>query len=160
MDETILQRLVDRLDIQDTLTTYAAAIDDGRWETVRSVFADDATAVYDKDSGLLQGGDAIVAWLKGATVDLDWQHHMVSVYGVEIDGDEATALIYLLSHQTVVGVADQTRMMTSKYRNKLRRVDGRWRISVLDLQVGWYEERDFPQVTEHQATTTDEEISA
>jgi uncharacterized protein (TIGR02246 family) len=145
MDEAQLQRLVDRLDIQDALTTYAASIDDGDFEKVRAVFADDATAIYDKDSGPLQGGDTIVAWLKAATADLDWQHHMISVYGVEIDGDQAAALIYLLSHQTVVGAPHQTRMMTSKYRNKLRRVDGRWRISDLDLEVGWFEERDYKQ---------------
>ncbi len=155
MDEAKLQRLVDRLDIHDTITTYAAAIDAGDFATVRAVFADDATARYDVDSGLLQGGDAIVEWLKGATADLDWQHHMVSIYGVEIDGDEATALIYLLSHQTVIGVPHETRMMTSKYRNVLRRIDGRWRISVLDLEVGWYEQRTYineaKTVKEHSA---------
>jgi hypothetical protein len=160
MDEAHLQGLVDRLDIQDTLTTYASSIDDGDFDTVRTVFADDATALYDKDSGLLTGGDEIVVWLKAATADLDWQHHMISVYGVEIDGDEATALIYLLSHQTVRGVPDQTRMMTSKYRNRLRRVEGRWRISALDLQVGWYEQRDFPQALRNQPADTDQEASA
>lgn len=160
MDEANLQRLVDRLDIQDTLTTYAASIDDGDFDTLRTVFADDASALYDKDSGLLRGGDEIVAWVKHATADLDWQHHMISVYGVEIDGDEAKALVYLLSHQTVVGVPNQTRMMTSKYRNQLRRVDGRWRISKLDLRVGWYEQRDFPQAVSSQAADTDQEISA
>ena len=146
MEETTLQRLVDRLDIQDTLTTYASSIDDGDFEAVRSTFTDDATAVYDRDSGLLEGGDAIVAWLKAATADLDWQHHMISVHGVELKGDEATALVYLLSHQTVLGTPHQTRMMTSKYRNKLRRDhDGRWRISALVLEVGWFEERDYKQ---------------
>ena len=160
MDEATLQRLVDRLDIQDTLTTYASSIDAGEFETLRTVFADDATAVYDKDSGPLEGGDAIVAWVKNAVSDLDWQHHMISVQGVEISGDSATALIYLVSHQTVVGAPNQTRMMTSKYRNKLRRVAGRWVISALDLQVGWYEERDFPQAASNQEATTDQEISA
>ena len=146
MDEATLQRLVDRLDIQDALTTYAAAIDAGDFATLRSVFTEDATALYDKDSGQLRGGDNIVAWVKDATADLDWQHHMISIYGVDIDGDHATAPIYLLSHQTVVGSPHQTRMMTSKYRNKLRRDhDGRWRLSDLDLEVGWFEERDYKQ---------------
>lgn len=146
MDEATLQRLVDRLDIQDALTTYAAAIDAGDFATLRTVFTDDATALYDKDSGQLRGGDNIVAWVKDATADLDWQHHMISIYGVDIDGDRATALVYLLSHQTVVGSPHQTRMMSSKYRNKLRRDhDGRWRLSDLDLEVGWFEERDYKQ---------------
>jgi hypothetical protein len=159
MDEATLQRLVDRLDIQDTLTRYASSIDAREFDKLRTVFADDATALYDKDSGPLYGGDAIVAWVKGAVDDLDWQHHMISVQGVELDGDEASALIYLVSHQTVAGAPNQTRMMTSKYRNKVRRVAGRWVISTLELEVGWYEERDFPQAASEQATT-EQEISA
>ena len=105
MDEATLQRLVDRLDIQDTLTRYAS--DDRRGGLRRPsarCFADDATRTLRHGQRVLEGGDAIVAWMKDATADLDWQHHMVSVYGVDIDGDEATALIYLLSHQTVIGV--------------------------------------------------------
>lgn len=161
MDEATLQRLVDRLDIQDALTTYAAAVDEGDFDTLRTVFTDDATAVYDKDSDLLEGGDAIVAWVRDATADLDRQHHMISVYGVRIDGDEATALVYLLSHQTVVGAPHRTRMMTSKYRNRLRRDAGRWRICDLRLHVDWYEERDFPQaVTQDHSPMAAEEATA
>lgn len=145
MDTAHLQRLVDRLAIQDTLTTYASAIDVGDFATLRTVFTDDATALYDRDSGPLVGGDTILTWVETATAPLGWQHHMISVYGVEIEGDEATALIYLLSHQTMSDAPDQIRMMTSKYRNRLRREGDRWRICALELEVGWYEERTFAQ---------------
>jgi len=144
-DAATLQRLVDRLDIQDTLTKYAATIDVKDFVGLRTCFADDATAIYDVDSDLLQGADEILAWLADAIAQLDWQHHMISIYGVDIDGDEATALIYLLSHQTVIGVPNETRMMTSRYHNKLSRRDGRWLISDLRLEVGWYEERSPKQ---------------
>lgn len=154
-----MQRLVDRLDIQDTLTTYASAIDDGDFATVRGVFADDATAVYDKDSDLLSGGDAVVAWLRAATGNLDWQHHLVSIYGVTIDGDESSALVYLLSHQSVIGTPHQIRMMSSKYRFQLRRVSGQWRISDVRLKVGWYEERDFEQGVVDLRPDTETELS-
>jgi SnoaL-like domain len=151
VDDAIVQRLVDRLDIEDTLTRYATTIDAGEFDGLRTCFTDDARARYGAESEWLEGGDAIVAWIKGATEDLDWQHHMVSVYGVDIEGDAATALMYLLSHQTVIGVPDETRMMTSKYRNTLRRTGGGWRMSELDLEVGWYEERS--NVKEKELTT-------
>jgi hypothetical protein len=142
MDEARLQRLVDRLDIQDLLTTYAATIDVQDGAGLRPCFADDARARYGRETEWLEGGDEICAWIKGATEDLGWQHHLISVYGVEIEGDEAKALIYLTSHQQVAGVTDSIRMMTSRYHNVLRRIDGQWKIAVLDLEVGWYEERN------------------
>ena len=151
MDEATLQRLVDRLDIQDTLTRYATTIDAGDFDGLRGCFADDASARYETENEWIHGGDAIVTWIKGATADLDWQHHMVSVLGVEVVGDEASAVIYLLSHQTVIGVPDQIRMMTSKYRNRLRRSHDGWKISELDLEVGWYEERSNVKAKEFSA---------
>jgi hypothetical protein len=151
VDEATVQRLVDRLDIQDTLTRYAATIDAGEFDDLRTCFTDDARARYGVETEWLEGGDTILAWLREATADLDWQHHLVSVYGVDIVGDQATVLMYLLSHQTVIGVPNETRMMTSKYRNTLRRSDGRWQISQLDLEVGWYEERSNVKTKEFSA---------
>ena len=37
------------------------------------------------------------------TKDKAWQHHKLTVYHVDIDGDEARALTYHTSHQTTVG---------------------------------------------------------
>lgn len=139
--EATLQRLVDRLDVQDALTTYAAAIDVKDFAALRTVLSDDVRARYGRDEVWIDGADAVMAFIEHGVRDLDWQHHMLSVYGVDIVGDEATALVYLLSHQTVLGAPGTTRMMTSRYRNRLRREPGGWRISVLDLDVGWYEER-------------------
>ena len=145
MDEVILQRLVDRLDIEDVLTRYPATIDVKDFAGLRPLLTDDARARYGVGEPWMEGGDTIAAWIEGAVEDLDWQHHMVSVYEVQVDGDEAKALVYLLSHQTVTAVPDQVRMMTSRYRYRLRRTAGAWRISELDLEVGWYEERNANQ---------------
>lgn len=156
MDDATVQGLVDRLAVQDVLTRYAAACDTKDFTTLRTLFADDARARYGHTppsaslpdalvQPWMEGGDVIVDWMEEGVANLDWQHHMVSVYSVDIDGDEARTLTYLLSHQTVIGVPDEIRMMTSRYRNTLRRVDGRWRIAELDLEVGWYEERNANQ---------------
>jgi ketosteroid isomerase-like protein len=142
VDEATLQRLVDRLDIQDTLTMYATASDAKDFANLRACFTDDARARYGVESDWLEGGDEIVAWLEGAFAPLDWGHHLVSVYGVDLDGDQATALMYLLSHQTVSGTPDEVLSMTAKYRNTLRRSSGGWQISQLDLEIGWFEQRN------------------
>jgi len=139
--ESTVQRLVDRLDIQDTMTMYATASDAKDFDALRACFTDDARARYGSGSEWLEGGDVIVEWLKGAFAPLDWGHHLVSVYGVDIHEDDATALMYLLSHQTVTGAPNEVISMTCKYRNTLRRSGGRWQISTLDLEIGWSEQR-------------------
>jgi len=142
VDEATLQRLVDRLDIQDAMTTYAAASDAKDFDRLRACFTDDARARYGAESEWLEGGDVIVAWLQAQFAPLDWGHHLVSVYGVDVEGDQATALMYLLSHQTVSGSPTEILSMTAKYRNALRRSDDGWRISQLDLEIGWFEARN------------------
>ena len=141
MDDAQLQRVVDRLDIQDTLTTYATACDAKDFAALRGCFTDDARAHYGAQSEWIEGGDTIVGWLEGAFAPLDWGHHLVSVYGVQIDGDEATALMYLLSHQTMTETPGQVLSMSCKYRNRLRRTASGWQISSLDLAIGTVEPR-------------------
>ena len=151
VDQAKLQRLVDRLDIQDTLTMYATASDAKDFDSLRACFADDARARYGSESEWLEGGDVIVEWLKGAFAPLDWGHHLVSVYGVDIEGDQATALMYLLSHQTMSAVPNEILSMTCKYRNTLRRSGDRWQIAVLDLEIGWAEQRSNAPAKEFSA---------
>jgi len=151
VDQATLQRLVDRLDIQDAMTAYATAADAKDYDQLRACFTDDARARYGVQSEWLEGGDVIVAWLREQFAPLDWGHHLVSVYGVDIAGDQATALMYLLSHQTVSGNPDEVLSMSAKYHNTLRRGSGRWRISELDLEIGWFEQRS--NVKEKELTT-------
>jgi len=141
-DEATLQRLMDRLDIQDALTMYATASDAKDFDRLRACFTDDARARYGVESEWLEGGDGIVAWLQSQFTPLDWGHHMVSVYDVDIAGDQATALMYLLSHQTVSGSPDEVLSMSAKYRNTLRRSENGWQIAQLDLEIGWFEARN------------------
>jgi hypothetical protein len=45
------------------------------------------------------GGDAVAKWIDEMTRDCVWQHHLLSVYHVDVAGDHAEALIYHTSHQ-------------------------------------------------------------
>ena len=47
----------------------------------------------------VSGGDALAEWIGGATAAITWQHHLLSVYHVDVDGDTASALSYLTSYQ-------------------------------------------------------------
>ena len=91
VDQSSLRALQDRIEITDVLCRYSSAIDSFDDEGVRSVLADDVFAQYG-NLDPVSGADALVAWISGATATITWQHHLLSVYHVEVDGDSAFAL--------------------------------------------------------------------
>jgi ketosteroid isomerase-like protein len=144
MDEAKLQKLLDRQDIEETLYRYASAIDQKDYTTLRTTFADDAVAQY-AGAPEIHGGDTIVKWIGEMSVDQAFQHHMINVFHVDIDGDEARTFTYHTSHQTRTSRPDAVLLIVGRYRDVLRREDGTWRIVEKRMEVGWMEERQYSQ---------------
>ena len=138
--ESTLRALQDRAEITDVLYRYASTIDRFDHAGLRSVLADDLSARYG-NAEPLSGGDAVAAWIGEATATVVWQHHLLSVYHVELDGDRASALVYHTSHQVFEDSPDTAKLLVGRYNNELRREDGGWRISRLVLEILWGEEK-------------------
>ncbi len=134
--DPVVQDLVDRQAITDTLYRYASAIDRQDYETVRGLFTDDASAKYGEREWM-EGGDRIVEWIKANSVDQAWQHHLLSVYHIDIDGDAASALTYHTSHRLRSGDPETATVIVARYHDELRRTGGRWKISRKYMEVGW-----------------------
>src|SRR5215207_7681084 len=96
--DAAIRAMQDRIDVTDVLYRYASTIDRFDHEGLRSVLADDLVAQYG-NAAPVTGGDAVAAWIGEATANVVWQHHLLSVYHVEVDGDRASALVYHTSHQ-------------------------------------------------------------
>jgi ketosteroid isomerase-like protein len=135
-----LRAIQDRFEITDVLYRYASAIDRFDWDGVRSALADDLVAQYG-NADPVEGGDAVVAWIAEFCDDVVWQHHFLSVYHVDADGDHATALVYHTSHQLFGADPDSPKVLVGRYHNELRRQDGGWKISRLLLELLWAEEK-------------------
>jgi hypothetical protein len=135
-----IHALQDRLDVTDVLYRYASTIDRFDHAGLRAVLADDLWAQYG-NAEPVQGGDAVAAWIAGMTAGVVWQHHLLSVYHVDIDGDRASALVYHTSHQVFADAPDQAKVLVGRYRNELRREPDGWRISRLVLELLWGEAR-------------------
>jgi 3-phenylpropionate/cinnamic acid dioxygenase small subunit len=142
--ERTLQDMLDRQQIVDTLYRYASTIDTKDFKTLRSLFVDDAVGKYG-DAEAIKGADEIVRWIDEATQDRAWQHHKLTVYHVDIDGDEAKTLTYHTSHQKTVDDPDTVIVIVARYHDVLRRVDGTWKIADKLMEIGWIEERHAPQ---------------
>lgn len=130
----------DREQIEQTLYRYASTIDAGDHASLRALLADDARAKYGA-RGWLAGADAVVGFIRDKGADIGWQHHLLSIYHVDIDGDEATALTYHTSYQITRDRPDEAAMIVARYHDRLVRTDGRWLIREKRMEIGWRETR-------------------
>jgi ketosteroid isomerase-like protein len=138
--EPATRTLLDRIEITDTLYRYASCIDRRDIEGVRSVFAEDVSAQYG-NAEPLTGGDAVAQWIDEATRDCLWQHHLLSVYHVDVDGDSAKALVYHTSHQLFRNDPGTVHVLVARYHDELRRDADGWKISRLVFEILWGDRR-------------------
>jgi hypothetical protein len=89
----------------------------------------------------MEGGDTVAKWIQEATADVIWQHHLLSVYHVDLDGDRAQALVYHTSYQMMRSNPDAVTVLVDRYHNELRRTTDGWRISRLVFELLWGEQR-------------------
>jgi hypothetical protein len=135
-----IRALQDRADITDVLYRYASTIDRFDSAGLRGVLADDMWAQYG-NAEPVSGGDAVASWIGEAIANVVWQHHLLSVYHVEVDGDRASALVYHTSHQVFEDDPDTAKLIVGRYHNELRREHDGWKISRLVLEILWGEEK-------------------
>src|SRR4051794_26848641 len=138
--DATVRALQDRMDITDVLYRYASTIDRFDHAGLRSVLADGLWARYGNADPVV-GGDAVAAWIGEAIAHVVWQHHLLSIYHVEVDGDRASALVYHTSHQVFEDDPDTAKLLVGRYRNELRREAGGWKISRLVLEILWAEDK-------------------
>jgi hypothetical protein len=138
--DATLRALQDRMDVTDTLYRYASTIDRFDIAGLRGVLADDLWAQYGNAEPVV-GGEAVAAWIAEAIANVVWQHHLLSVYHVEVDGDQASALVYHTSHQVFEADPDTAKLLVGRYHNELRRERDGWRISRLVLEILWGEDK-------------------
>lgn len=131
-----LQRVTDDLDIRRVITDYASFItrDSGR-HRLREVFADDFAVEYHNGRTRVEGPQAVVDYIIENTAHLAWQHHNVTPYGIDISGDEATAQVYLISHQVVTDEPEHVLTMVATYDLQLRRAGNSWQLTFMEHHI-------------------------
>lgn len=116
----------DRLEILEVLSRHQIYIDLQDAERYAALYADDGR--YESPFGRAQGTADIRAMFEGLRKSgfTTGKRHFNGPIMIDVDGDDATALSYWW-----VSEAGQppTVYATGTYRDELRRVDGRWRIT-------------------------------
>ena len=130
----------ERMLVEDTLYRYASCIDSANPDGLFEVLHPDLWAQYG-NADPAEGADTVISWIRDATKGCEWQHHLLSVYHVEVEGDRARALVYHTSHQVFDDAPDTAKLLVGRYRIELRREPDGWRISRLVLEILWAEEK-------------------
>lgn len=136
LDASGLQALQDRLDVEQVLYRYSAAVDSFDKAGLRGVMADDIEGIYG-NADPVHGGDALTDWIDGATASAIWQHHLLNVYTVDIDGDSARTLSYITSYQVFKEDPDAAVLLAARYHDELRRTSDGWKLSKRVMEVLW-----------------------
>jgi SnoaL-like domain len=140
VDIASLQALQDRTDIADVLYRYSSAVDSFDNEGVRSVLADDLWAQYG-NADPVDDPDKLAAWIAEATATVIWQHHLLNVYHITIDGDQAKTLSYLTSYQVFEENPGAAVILVARYHDELKRTPAGWKISKRIMELLWGESK-------------------
>ena len=131
MTDDQIQRLQDRLDVTDTIYRYASCIDRRDLEGLRAVLHDDIRARYG-NADWIEGGDAPSKWIDEMTRDTVWQHHLLSVYHVDLDRGTATGprrSCTTRPTRSSAGIPTPSACSVARYHDQLVRTPEGWRIS-------------------------------
>ncbi|MFL6061636.1 MAG: nuclear transport factor 2 family protein [Marmoricola sp.] len=123
----------DRIAIEDQLYRYASSIDSGNPDALYDVLHPDLWAQYG-NAEPAESADVVVGWIRDATKNCIWQHHLLSVYHVDVEGDSATALVYHTSYQKFEG-DDDVCLLVGRYHDELVREGGTWKIKKLVFEI-------------------------
>ena len=123
----------DRAEIRDLAGRYSHAIDLGDSALWAEVFTEDGVMEM-----AAQGYNITGEQLRGLGADREpaagGGRHIPTTFVIDGAGDEAT----MRSYVTVVSTADPARIVfQGRYEDRLRRVDGRWRIAHRKILTDW-----------------------
>jgi hypothetical protein len=140
------QVVVDRLELDDLLTRYANAIDQGRWDDMVELFTDDG--VWDlSNCGGIRGTPAeVAAWVAERVVGFDVNQHFIVNRDIRVDGDSATGRSYFWNVMSRPGPDGAPQFLSTGgyYFDRYRRTPDGWRIEERGEELTWFQ-GEWPQ---------------
>jgi hypothetical protein len=134
-----LKILADRIEIQETLTRYATALDTHNLKLFDEVFAEDAVLDYRSAGGVRGNYKEVRDWLQESmAVFHSWQH-LLSNMVITIQGDSASARTDVYNP---LASKDENGVMAvlhigAYYTDRLVRTPAGWRILERTLGMVW-----------------------
>lgn len=143
MNETAFQKLLDRLEIIDTVNQVGMSADLRDWQACRNCFADQV----DVDYTSLVGGqpaaiaaDALIEQWRKSLSGLKATQHMISNHAVTLNGDTATCVSHFRAqHLLPNDKGSPLWMLGGTYHHELVRMEQGWKIRKMKMTATWAE---------------------
>lgn len=120
-----LQELSDRMEIQDLIARYSAAIDGRRWGDLDGLFTDDAFLDYTATGGIAGTLPEHQAYNAEVLVSFQGTQHLMGLPVIVVDGDTATARTICFNPMVVSG--ERVFFVGLVYEDQLARTGAGWR---------------------------------
>jgi hypothetical protein len=137
-----LQEISDRLEIQDVITRYTRAVDEGRWDQLDTVFTPDAEIDYTESGGIAGSYPEAKKWLaETLPVFFSRTLHTVGQISVEYaaSGDEAQVVAYFDNPMLMRAGEGEDKVVEvgGKYHHTMVRTADGWRSRRLHEELVW-----------------------
>jgi hypothetical protein len=139
VDDTALQAMADRLEIEDVLTRYAWAIDSREFDGLDDVFTPDAFVDYTSAGGIKGKYPEVKAWLASVLPHFPAYQHLVTNKDIRVDGDRATSRsgFYNPMGQSAEDGGMTFFFVGGEYHDELVRTPNGWRIEERVEKTVW-----------------------
>ncbi|MEV5430763.1 nuclear transport factor 2 family protein [Streptomyces sp. NPDC052701] len=134
----------DRLAVDDLVTDYAVAVDDGDWEAYRGLFAPDGRADYRSAGGIEGDAGQVAAWLAGSLRLFPVRQHLIVNRRVRFGireqdtGDTAEVQADYVSPMSGAGPgAPPDLVCGGRYAFALLRTAEGWRLREVTVREKW-----------------------
>ncbi|WP_157216772.1 nuclear transport factor 2 family protein [Flavisphingomonas formosensis] len=134
--------IADKQELAELVLNYARGCDTQDPEIFKAIFAEDG--VIESPQATMVGRDQIVDVVPRMLGEMYLRcMHFVGNMLFDVKGDTATGEVYCLAHHLTRESDSQASdfIMSIKYADAFRRVDGRWLIARRRLNLGWTETR-------------------
>jgi hypothetical protein len=120
-----LQEISDRLEIQDLLARYSAAVDGRHWDRLDALFTDDAMIDYTETGGIRGTLAEQKAYLAEVLPSFEGTQHLTATSTIDLDGD--TARVRTLCFNPMIVDDEHVFFVGLWYRDVLARTPEGWR---------------------------------
>ncbi|MGV9314830.1 nuclear transport factor 2 family protein [Streptomyces sp. NPDC003691] len=136
-----LSTVMDRLAVDDLVTAYAVAVDDGDWAAYRALFTGDGRADYRSAGGVEGPVSEVADWLAEAMAPFSVRQHLIVNRRVSIEdlggypGDRAEVRADYVSPMRLGPESDL--VCGGRYTFTLTRTGAGWRLSGVVVAERW-----------------------
>ncbi|ANW21233.1 nuclear transport factor 2 family protein [Streptomyces clavuligerus] len=136
-----LATVLDRLAIDDLISGYAAAVDDGDWAAFRALFTEDARIDYRGAGGIAAPAAEAAAWVARAMTLFPVRQHLIVNRRLRLQdlggypGDSAEVRADYLN--PMGRASGDTHVSGGRYAFGAVRTDAGWRLSSLVIEEKW-----------------------